>query len=329
MQGQQSSPPAVQPFATAAALPELSEGRNVWGHPPQELRNHSVDSRRWRAFDFREGDIVIGTWARSGTTWMQQILGQLIFNGEPGLPVCDLSPWVETRAYPLERMLAFLEGQQHRRFVKTHLPVDSLVHSKDAKYIYVGRDGRDVLWSWFQHHHAMTDFAYDLTARVPDRVGPPLPRPLADFREYFHEWLDRDGWPLWSFWQNVDSWWRARNEPNVLLVHFTELKADLPAQIRRIARFLDIGIEESLLPRIVEHCGFQHMKENASKLSWYLEKSFANGAQSFVNKGTNGNWRDLLTPGDLQKYEEHASRNLAGPCARWLATGESKEEFHA
>ncbi len=30
---------------------------------------------------------------------------------------------------------------------KTHLPVDALVFSPEAKYLYIGRDGRDVIWS--------------------------------------------------------------------------------------------------------------------------------------------------------------------------------------
>jgi aryl sulfotransferase len=314
--------------APADMLAVLPPGRNAWGERPIEIRNHTVDSRRWRAFEFRGDDIIVGTWARSGTTWVQQIIGQLIFGPVTELPVCDISPWVETRAYPLGKMLALLSAQEHRRFLKTHLPVDALVHSGRAKYIYIGRDGRDVLWSWFTHHHAMTDFAYDVTECVPGRVGPPLGRPIEDFRRYFHEWLVRDGFPLWSFWQNVESWWRARELPNVLLLHFNNLKADLPGEIRRIARFLDVRIDEGHFPAIVENCGFHHMKENAAKLSWYLEQSFKGGARSFINRGTGGNWKDLLTDEDVAEYYRYVDLNLSGDCARWLASGE-REITHA
>jgi aryl sulfotransferase len=72
-------------------------------------------------------------------------------------------------------------------------------------------------------------------------VGPPLPRPPASIRQYFNEWLEWDGYPFWSFWENIRTWWEIRHLPNVLLLHFSELKADMPGQIRRIAEFLEIS----------------------------------------------------------------------------------------
>ena len=48
--------------------------------------------------------------------------------------------------------MPLVEAQTHRRFLKTHLPVDALVFSEKAKYIYIGRDGRDVVWSLYNHH---------------------------------------------------------------------------------------------------------------------------------------------------------------------------------
>jgi aryl sulfotransferase len=51
-----------------------------------------MDSTRWDGFEFRDGDIVIDTWAKSGTTWTQQIVSQLIFNGAENLPTMDMAP---------------------------------------------------------------------------------------------------------------------------------------------------------------------------------------------------------------------------------------------
>ena len=44
------------------------------------------------------------------------------------------------------------EAQTHRRFLKTHLPLDAPVFSPGAKYLYIGRDGHDVVWSMHNHH---------------------------------------------------------------------------------------------------------------------------------------------------------------------------------
>jgi aryl sulfotransferase len=45
------------------------------------------------------------------------------------------------------------------------------------------------------------------------------------------------------------------------------------------------------------------------------------GAQTFINKGTNGRWRDLLTPADIADYEARALHELGPDCAAWLARG--------
>ena len=296
-----------------------------WPTKTREMHNHHMDSTRWNDFQFRDGDIVIATWAKAGTTWAQQIVSQLVFGGAEGIPVFDISPWVDMRLIPREEVLGLLESQQHRRILKTHLPVDALVMSQRARYLYLARDGRDVVWSFYHHHSSMTEQFFDALNGIPGLVGPPLGPPTTDVVQYFHDWLDRDGYPCWPFWSHVQSWWDLRNLPNVMLVHFNDLKRDMPAEIRRIAAFLDIPIDESRFPDIVEHCTFDYMKANAEKLSQMLDDTmFEGGMPNFINKGTNARWSDMLSAEDIEKYERAAAANLTPECADWLANGRSE-----
>ena len=175
--------------------------------------------------------------------------------------------------------------RQHRRFIKTHLPVDALVFSPKASYIYIGRDGRDVVWSMYNHHSNANALWYEALNDTPGRVGPPIEPPPDDVVQYFHDWMERDGHPFWPFWENVRSWWAIRDLPNVLFVHFADLKADMEGQIRRIADFLEIEVDDALWPAILEHCSFDYMKANATK-SVPLGGAFWDaGAQVFIHKG--------------------------------------------
>jgi aryl sulfotransferase len=134
--------------------------------------------------------------------------------------------------------------------------------------------------------------------------------------------MSRDGHPFWPFWENVRSWWEIRNLRNVMLVHFTNLKRDLPGEIRQIAAFLEIPINESRWNAILEHCSFEWMKLNATK-SVPLGGAFWDaGAEVFINKGVNGRWNDTLTAEESAEYERRAERELGADCAHWLATGE-------
>ena len=215
-----------------------------------------------------------------------------------------------------------VEAQTHRRFLKTHLPLDALVFSPRAKYVYIGRDGRDVVWSMHNHHANANRLWYEALNDTPGRVGPPIGPPPADIRRYFREWLEGDGHPFWPFWENVRTWWEFRHLPNVLFVHFANLKRDMPGEMRRIAGFLEIPIDETRWDTIVEYCSFGWMKRHAAKSTPLGGIFWDAGAGVFINRGTNGRWAETLTPEDVAQYEARAVQELGPECARWLATGE-------
>jgi aryl sulfotransferase len=293
----------------------------AWPRKTREFHNHHFNSAVWNDFRFRDDDVIVATYAKSGTTWTQQIVAQLIFQGAEDVPVHELSPWLDLRVTPPDT-LAQLEAQTHRRVVKTHLPLDALVFSPKAKYLYIGRDGRDVVWSLYHHHTNANDLWYQLLNETPGRVGPPIERPDPDVRRYFRTWLEKDGHPFWPFWENIATWWAVRDLPNVRLVHFAALKADPEREMRKIADFLGIDIADDRWPLIMEHCSFDYMKAHADNVAPLGGAIFDGGGATFINKGVNGRWRDVLTAEDCADYERRAVAELGPECAHWLATGE-------
>lgn len=292
----------------------------AWPKKTREMHNHHMNSTVWDTFKFRDDDIVVATYAKSGTTWTQQIIAQLIFGGAEGVDVHSLSPWVDLRIIPPE-VIAGLEQQTHRRFVKTHLPVDALVFSPKAKYIFIGRDGRDAAWSLFNHHANATDDYFDAFNNTPGRVGPTLERGSGDVHEFYTNWFSGNGHPYWPVWENILSWWDIRKLPNIKLIHFNDMKADLARSIRAIAAFLEIPIDEAKFPKIVEHCTFDYMKAHADMVAPRGGIMWNGGARTFINKGTNGRWRDTLSAAEIAAYEAKAVKELGPECARWLAQG--------
>ncbi|WP_425409698.1 sulfotransferase domain-containing protein [Hyphococcus sp.] len=295
----------------------------------REIYNNHMNSAIWNDFRYRDDDIIIATYAKSGTTWMQQIVSQLIFQGEEGRDVAELSPWLDLRLPPPEVKLPAVEAQTHRRFIKTHLPLDAFVFDPRAKHIYIGRDGRDVMWSMHNHHMNMTDEVIAALNGAGHYDGPPLTRPVSDPCAYFRDWLDGEGFPVWSFWENIRTWWQARDLPNVMFVHFNDLKADMPGEIARIAEFLEIDVGEETWPAILEHCSFDYMKNHAEKIVPLGGEPWKGGAKTFINKGSNGRWRDMLPAGDSARYEARALEELGEDCAHWLQYGKASQDFAA
>lgn len=293
----------------------------AWPVKTRELHNHHFDSTIWNDFSFRDDDIVIATYAKSGTTWLQQIVSQLIFQGAENLEVAEMSPWLDLRVPHKDIKLPQVEAMQHRRFIKTHLPVDALVFSPKARYIYIGRDGRDVVWSMYNHHVNANELWYQALNETPGRVGPPIDKPVDSIVQYYHDWLDKDGFPFWSFWENISSWWNVRQLPNVLLLHYARLKEDMPGEIRRIADFLGISIDPSSWETILEHCSFEYMKQHATRSVPLGGAFWDGGSQTFINKGVNGRWKDMLSREESARYESMAEEKLGKDCAHWLKTG--------
>ena len=285
----------------------------------REMHNHHFDSTMWNGFSFRDDDVIIASYAKSGTTWLQQIVAQLIFNGDVKVPVGEMSPWVDLRVPPREVKLPAIEAQSHRRSLKTHLPVDALNFSPRAKYIYIARDGRDVVWSLYNHHVNANAAWYGALNETPGLVGDKITPPTKDVVPYFRDWLTNDGQPFWSLWENMRSWWNIRGLDNVLMVHYADLKRDMEGEMRRIAAFLDLDPQN--WPAILEHCSFPWMKAHAADSAPLGGAFWEGGAETFIHKGTNGRWQGQLTAEDVAAYEARALAELGPDCAAWLAGG--------
>ena len=300
---------------------------------PQRIhtyRNHHLDSSRWDSVVLRDDDIVVATSYKAGTTWMQGIVGNLIFSGEElPAPFLELSPWVDARIMPIESIVTQLEQQKYRRFMKTHLALDGLRYDSRLKYVYVARDARDVFMSFWNHYGSYTEEAYARFNGTPGRVGPELPRCPNDIHELWRNWITRgwfewetEGYPFHANLHHVQSWWDYRHLPNILFVHYADLLADFEGEARRVAGFLEIEVPEATWPLIIRNCSLAEMRASRVRDEKLRPITFfRGGAETFFYKGTNGRWREVLSEEEVALYEQAAKRELTPDCRQWLESG--------
>lgn len=293
-------------------------------------QNHHLDSTRWEGFETRTDDVVISTAYKSGTTLLQTIVTNMIFpNGDMPGPVTVISPWLDMRVEPRDDVWTFLAGQPHRRCIKTHLPLDGLPFYDNVRYIMVGRDPRDVFMSMLNHWGSHTDEGYESINGAPGRVGDELPRFVDDIHARWRDWITRgwfpwetDGYPYWSLLHHVKTWWEFRHLPNIELVHYNDLRADLDGEMRKIRSYLEIDVPEELWPDVVHACRFETVKANSDKIVGDLHQAvFRDGGDSFLYKATNGRWKGVLDDDELALYQQAMERTLPRDCARWLEEG--------
>lgn len=282
----------------------------------RDYRSVIWDNHRWHHFTHRPGDIFVCSPPKCGTTWMQTIVISLLFpRGDAPGAVNELAPWIDARFMPIEVIAARLDAQQHRRAIKTHTPADGIPWFPTGRYVVVGRDGRDAFMSFVNHiEHMRADVVLALVESAAEEgieLGDP-PDP-GDIHAFFAAWLDAG-----TLFQHIASFWARRDEPNVCFVHYDDMTADLDGEMRRVAGFLEIDVDDELWPAVVDRCTFAAMKARPDEISPF-DRIFEGGADTFLFKATNGRWRDVLTADEVAAYERRVRELLPADAVTWLA----------
>jgi aryl sulfotransferase len=297
--------------------------------PQYVIRNWIMDSRQWDKFVPRAGDIVVATAPKCGTTWTQRIVNLLIFQSPQPRPIIETSPWIDARfQIPIDVAVRMLASQTHRRSVKSHLPLDALPIYDEVRYIHVARDGRDSCMSFHNHYTNFTKAALDKFDQIglnDETIGRPYPKAPHDPRGFYLNWIDpaivESPYSATDYFTIERSYWAQRSRPNLLMVHYNDLKADLSGEIRRIAEFLDIHTPPELWPTLVDAAKFDSMKRDGAALLPGLGPVFNQGHDTFIHRGTNERWRGLLSEADLKLYDEREKSELSPGLAQWLRKG--------
>jgi hypothetical protein len=308
--------------------------------PLVSYRSDVWDNDRWRRFSLRGGDIIISSPVKSGTTWMQMICALLVFQRTTfDRPLDLISPWLEMQTRAIGDVIGDLQAQRHRRFLKSHTPRDGLPDDPSVTYICVGRDPRDVAISWARHQDNLNLEAL-FTAR--DRaVGnddladmyrgfePPPTDPLGRFWRFVDDPNEGELWRvnLASTMCHLASFWEVREQPNVVLVHYADLRRDLEGEMRRIAQRLGIDISDRF-PELVAAAGLDSMRARADEIAPNASEGILQSNRAFFHSGRNGQWRELLDDEGRRRYAERVRQLAPTDLIEW-AHHESIEDLLA
>ncbi len=216
-------------------------------------------------------DVFVVTQMKCGTTWMQQVVYEVLHRGqgnlvESGTALYAVAPWLEGRKSVRLEAAPLLGVERPSRIIKTHFPAQLCPSGADARFVYVAR-------------HPASCFAscVDFVATNVGAMAPPLPA--------YEEWFRSPELMWWGTWaEHVRGWWeRAARDPNVLFLFFEDMKRDLPGVVRRVAGFLGVApLADAELAQVVEKSGFAYMQRYQDTFEMHPPHILQTNAALFV-----------------------------------------------
>jgi aryl sulfotransferase len=278
-----------------------------------------TDSRRWARLAARSDDIFVCTPPKSGTTWTQGICALLIF-GDPDVDagVSIRSPWIDNSMRDIDEMLARLEAQTHRRYLKSHTPLDGIPFFEDATYLAIYRHPIDV-------HFSMRRHAQNMSTDILDRYYPEdIAAGFRIFLDGAPHGPDYDAPSLAGILHHYRTFRAVAGRPNVHLFHYADMTRDLSGAMARIARALGIAHPEPVFARLVEAARFDSMKANADRFAPSAGAGVWKSDAGFFDSGTSGKWEGRLARSDLAAYDAVMDAALTPAERRWLERGDRR-----
>ncbi|XP_023805141.1 sulfotransferase family cytosolic 2B member 1-like [Oryzias latipes] len=240
-------------------------------------------------FTFRPQDVLIVTYPKSGTTWMQEVVPLIVSGGDPAsvetIPNWDRVPWLEE----VRASILNLEGRPSPRMLTTHFHYSMMPPSffkAKPKVIYVMRNPKDVFTSIF-HYSKMASFLV-----TPDSQSEFLQKFL-DGKVIFGSWFD-----------HVSGWLNADDKDRIMYISYEEMIMDLKDSVARISQFLEKTLDDEVISKIADRSLFKNMKQNNMSNYSAVPKEFMDQTKSqFLRKGISGDWKNQLTAAEADHFD--------------------------
>jgi hypothetical protein len=293
-----------------------------------------------------------------------------VFDGPelPG-PMSTLSPWLDQTIRPIEEVIAALEAQKHRRFIKTHTPLDGLVLDDRVTYIGVGRDPRDAAMSMFfqssntdpermRELHEAAAPGHPHPAEMPPPPAPglphlgggpphphggppphgPFPAPAgADLSplDEFHHWMEAPITPpegmgsLATILHHFDTLWQRRHLPNVAMLHYADYRKDIGRELHRLGGILGYELGRDRVEELARHASLNAMRSRASEFAPNATDGLWRSDERFFRAGGTGEWRDVFAEREHRRYDARCAELAPRDLIDWSHRGRAGQRPEA
>jgi hypothetical protein len=227
---------------------------------------------------FDPADVFIVGYPKSGNTWFQDLASAAVYGVTPEFcpPVLiqDLVPDIHATR--------FYKRYSTPMFFKSH----DMPRPDFRRVVYLLRDGRDAMVSYFHHLSALQKEPVNFLEVV--RTGRGL------FPGKWHE--------------HVAAWLPNPHQAQMMIIRYEDLKKDAVAELKRFCAFVGIERDEAFLAQRVASASFEKMRQREQKLGWG-DPAWPKD-KNFIRRGVVGGFKDEMPPEVLNEFLREARAQL-------------------
>ncbi|MBN3312314.1 ST4A1 Sulfotransferase, partial [Atractosteus spatula] len=210
-----------------------------------------------------------------GTSLLQEVVYLVSQGVDPDeIGLMNIDEQLPVLEYP-QPGLDIIQELTSPRLIKSHLPyrfLPTAMHNGESKVIYMARNPKDLVVSYYQFHRSLRTMSYRGT-----------------FQEFCRRFMnDKLGYGSW--FEHVQEFWEHRMDSNVLFLKYEDMYKDLATLVEQLARFLGVSCDKAQLESMVESC---HQ----------LIEQCCNPETLSICRGRVGLWKDIFTVSMNEKFD--------------------------
>ena len=228
--------------------------------------------------NFSESDIFLVGFPKSGNTWMQNLVGGLLY----GMDTRFLTDQLTQVLVPNVHSVSSYKRLSNPTCFKSHF----LPRPEYRRVVYLVRDGRDAMVSYYH----MLKAVQNQTASMSEMVS----RGEGVFPCKWHE--------------HVRQWRSNPFDAEILTIRYEDLQVNPLCELKRFCEFANIRRDDELLQRCIDGNSFAQMQIKEAEFGW--DNQNWNPDEKFIRRGVVGSFRDEMPAEVISEFEKEAFQQL-------------------